>query len=51
MKFCTRCLYPENHPLGITFDEKGICSGCRVHDEKYNKADWSERAQQFERLV
>ena len=34
MKFCNRCVYPENHPLNIIFDEDGICSGCRIHEEK-----------------
>ncbi|MEM7209870.1 MAG: N-acetyl sugar amidotransferase [Pseudomonadota bacterium] len=42
MKYCTRCLYPENHPLNITFDENGVCSGCRVHDEKYH-IDWNNK--------
>lgn len=37
-----RCLYPENHPLNITFDEQGVCSGCRVHEEK-DRLDWQER--------
>lgn len=39
---CRRCLYPANHPLGITFDAEGICSGCRVHEEK-DRLDWTER--------
>ena len=43
LNYCIRCLYPENHPLGITFDEQGICSGCRVHEEKYN-LDWEPSA-------
>ncbi len=43
MKYCTRCLYPENHPLNISFDEQGICSGCRVHEEK-DVLDWNLRA-------
>ncbi|MEZ4752918.1 MAG: hypothetical protein R3A13_01235 [Bdellovibrionota bacterium] len=34
MKYCSRCLYPANHPLGLTFDEQDVCSGCRVHEEK-----------------
>ena len=34
MQYCTRCLYPENHPYGLIFDEDGVCSGCRVHEEK-----------------
>ena len=42
MKYCERCLYPENHALNIIFDKKGICSGCRVHEEKYD-INWDER--------
>lgn len=42
MRVCQRCLYPENHPLGITFDAEGICSGCRVHEEK-DSLDWAGR--------
>jgi hypothetical protein len=42
MRYCKRCLYPENHPLGITFDHKGLCSGCLVHEEKYN-IDWDKK--------
>lgn len=43
MRYCKRCLYPENHPLYLTFDEQGICSGCRVHEEK-DQLDWQERS-------
>jgi len=46
IQYCTRCLYPSNHPLGLTFDEHGVCSGCRVHEER-TSLDWDER---FERL-
>ena len=42
MKYCTRCLYPENHPLNIIFNEKGVCSGCLIHEEK-DIIDWNER--------
>ncbi len=42
MKYCKRCLYPENHPYGLVFDEHGVCSGCRVHEEK-DLLDWNER--------
>ncbi|ODS33750.1 MAG: hypothetical protein SCARUB_01107 [Candidatus Scalindua rubra] len=42
MNYCKRCLYPANHPLQITFDEQGVCSGCRVHEEK-DILDWCER--------
>ena len=43
MQVCRRCLYASNHPLHLTFDEAGVCSGCRVHDEK-DVLDWTERA-------
>lgn len=43
MKICKRCLYTSMHPLGLTFDEEGVCSGCRVHEEK-DILDWKERA-------
>jgi N-acetyl sugar amidotransferase len=49
MKYCKRCLYPENHPLNIVFDEKGVCSGCRVHEEK-EKLDWNVREEKL-RLI
>lgn len=43
MIYCRRCAYPANHPLGLAFDDAGICSGCRVHEEK-DRLDWTERA-------
>lgn len=42
MRYCHRCLYPENHPLMLGFDETGVCLGCRVHEEK-DQLDWRER--------
>ena len=50
MNYCKRCLYPENHPLGIIFDNEGVCSGCRVHEEK-DEIDWNEKEQEFERIL
>lgn len=50
MKVCRRCLYSSNHPLGITFDEEGICSGCLVHDEK-DRLNWPERRKNLEHIV
>lgn len=51
MQFCTRCLYPSNHPLTITFDENGVCSGCRVHDEKFETINWKEKELEFEKIL
>lgn len=49
MKYCTRCVYPANHPLNIVFDDKGVCSGCRIHEEK-DLLDWKERGQKLESI-
>ena len=40
--FCKKCLYGKNHALKITIDSDGICSGCRIHEEK-NNLDWNYR--------
>ena len=47
---CRRCLYTSSHALGITFDDEGICSGCRVHEEK-DRLDWDQRWRRLEQLV
>ena len=47
---CKRCLYSTSHPLGLVLDAEGICSGCRVHEEK-DRLDWSERWNRLEELV
>lgn len=47
---CKRCLYTTNHPLGLTLDEEGICSGCRIHEEK-DALDWTGRWKSLEDLV
>jgi len=51
MKYCARCLYPENHPIGITFDDEGVCSGCRVHEEKDGEINWKERLEALRQIV
>jgi N-acetyl sugar amidotransferase len=50
MKYCKRCLYPENHPLYITFDEEGVCSGCRIHEEK-DSLNWEQRFQKLKEIL
>lgn len=41
MQECIKCLYKDNHPFGITFNKEGICSGCIIHEEKFN-LDWEK---------
>ena len=47
---CRRCLYNSDHPLGLVIDDEGICSGCRIHEEK-DRLDWDERWKDLEDLV
>jgi len=49
VQICTECLYPSTHPLGITFDDKGVCSGCRIHREK-NTLDWGARSESLKKI-
>lgn len=43
-------MYNSSHPLGLTLDEDGVCSGCRIHEEK-DKLDWSARWDVLQNLV
>ncbi|WP_430459817.1 N-acetyl sugar amidotransferase [Thalassolituus sp. LLYu03] len=47
---CKRCLYTSDHPLGVYIDDQGICSGCRIHEEK-DSLDWAFRWSRLEKLV
>lgn len=40
--WCTRCVYPSSSAVPLSFDENGVCSGCRTHDQK-KEIDWDER--------
>ena len=50
MKVCKRCLNPENHALNLTIDKYGICSGCRVHEEK-DLIDWNQRSKNLKHIL
>ncbi|MAG39038.1 LPS biosynthesis protein [Candidatus Woesearchaeota archaeon] len=50
MKYCRRCCYPANHPLNIVFDDEGICSGCRIHEEK-DLIEWSEQGNKLSGIL
>ena len=54
MRFCKVCLYPENAKPTIFFDEEGICSGCRFHENKSSPdsgIDWDERGRIFNEIL
>ncbi len=49
MIYCTRCTYPII-AVNLTIGTNGVCSGCRVHDEK-EALDWSAREEEFKKLL
>ncbi len=52
MRYCARCLYPENAKPTIIFDEHGVCSGCRYHESRQTlEIDWDERWEMLEELA
>ena len=52
MEYCKRCLYPANAKPTIIFDDEGICSGCRYHENRAKlEIDWDEREQIFEQII
>ncbi|QDC47512.1 N-acetyl sugar amidotransferase [Candidatus Methylopumilus universalis] len=52
MKYCARCLYPENAKPTIIFDDEGVCSGCRYHESRMKlEVDWDERLGMLEQIL
>jgi N-acetyl sugar amidotransferase len=47
---CKSCLYRTNHPFGLILNTQGVCSGCKVHEEKDN-LDWNLRFHELKRLT
>ena len=43
MRYCNKCVYPENARPGVVFDNEGfVCSGCRlIESRKHIK--WVDR--------
>jgi N-acetyl sugar amidotransferase len=50
MRYCARCCYPENAQPSIIFDEKGVCSGCRLIESRPT-IDWKQREQWLRELL
>ena len=43
-------VYIPQITLNITFDDKGLCSGCQIHEEK-NSLDWKDRLIRLKKIV
>jgi len=48
--WCSKCVMPSSAATPITFDAQGVCSGCRVAEQKEN-IDWKERLQELKHLI
>jgi N-acetyl sugar amidotransferase len=42
VQYCTRCVYPSVAATPLTFDQDGVCSGCRVSAQR-GQIDWTRR--------
>lgn len=48
--YCKRCVYPDVSAVPLSFDGEGVCTGCRVHQQK-DKIDWDDRFRYFKELL
>lgn len=48
--YCSRCTYPALAATPLTFDGGGVCTGCRVAEQK-TEIDWEKRWRMLEELV
>ena len=50
MKYCVKCVFSSISATPLTFDEEGVCSGCRASNLK-DKIDWVDREKKFQELI
>ncbi|HVH50667.1 MAG TPA: N-acetyl sugar amidotransferase, partial [Gaiellaceae bacterium] len=50
LQYCTKCVYPSAAATPLTFDENGVCSGCRVAAQK-DEINWDLRWQALVELL
>lgn len=50
IQYCSRCVYPAISATPLTFDENGVCSSCRVADQR-NQIDWDTRRRMLKELT
>jgi len=47
-QYCTKCVYPSFAAAVATFDDEGVCTGCRVNEAKQH-IDWADGARSSRR--
>ncbi len=40
--WCSKCVYPSSSAVPLSFNDEGVCTGCKVHEQK-KIIDWDER--------
>jgi N-acetyl sugar amidotransferase len=50
VRYCKRCVYPSTAVTPLTYDKEGVCSGCRIAEEK-DRIDWPRRWGMLRELV
>lgn len=50
MQWCKKCVYPSSSAVPLEFDENGICSGCRVNEQK-KLIEWEKRGEMLKKLA
>lgn len=50
VRYCSNCVYPSSSAAPLSFDEQGLCSGCRIANRR-EQVDWTRREQKFRRLL
>ena len=48
--YCKECVNPSSSATPLTFDDKGVCSGCRVSQQK-EKINWIARFDELKALT
>ena len=42
MQWCKKCVLPMSSAVTVSLDDKGVCTACRVHEQKKH-IDWDRR--------
>jgi N-acetyl sugar amidotransferase len=50
MHYCSKCVLPVIAATPVTFDARGVCSACRVSEQR-DRIDWPAREAMFKELL
>ena len=50
INFCKICCYSDTHPLGLVINNNGVCTGCKIHQEKF-EINWSDKYEKLKKII